>query len=158
MKKMLKLLKNKRAEREFWAADTWPFYLIFGIVVNLVFILFLLGINSNELQKSLIHEGLEEFTVTTGLFYSKDCFLYSENNIARALIIDWNKFTNDNLNKCVAANNPYKLNLKINNEQKEIKTKNWKDNTPSKRREPVKHIIVFKDSKFMKGELSIELQ
>ena len=122
---MLKLLKNKRGEEGFWAADTWPFYLIFGIILNVVFLIFLLGINSNAEAKTKIPDGLEEISVNIGFLFSEDCFLYSDNGIIRAYELDFNKFNEFNLNNCAGDKQPIKLTLKLGNKEKVIKTNHY---------------------------------
>lgn len=155
---MLKLLKNKKAEKEFWAADTWPFYLIFGIIVNSVFILFLLGTNSIAEADTRIPENLEELTISTGFLFSENCFLYSDKDLARAYKLDFSKFKEENLNKCVKSEQAFRLTLKFEDEKNTIKTNNWIDDRDVKKREPVKHVTVFKDDSFVKADLIIELQ
>ena len=155
---MLKLLKSKKAEKEFWAADTWPFHIIFGIILNTVFILFLLGLNSTAQAETKIPENLEEFTISSGFLFSENCFLYLDNDIARAYKLDFDKFNEENLDKCVEAKQAFKLTLKLDDEEKTIKTQNWDIDKESKKSLPVKHVTVFKDNNYVEADLFIELQ
>lgn len=156
---MLKLLKDKKGSKEFWAADTWPFYLIFGIIINSVFILFLLGTNSIAEAGTRIPENLEELTLSTGFLFSEDCFLYtSDNGITRAYKLDFSMFDSNRLDRCVESKQAFRLTLKFDDEESTIQTKNWNDDKDVKKREPVKHITVFKDNNFVKADLFIELQ
>ena len=156
---MLKLLKNKKAQREFWAADTWPFHLIFGIIINIVFILFLLGLNSTAEAETRISGNLEEFTISSGFLFSEDCFLYtSDKELARAYKLDFNKFNDINLNNCVKSKQAFRLTLKFDKEEKIIKTENWHDEKEIKKRESVKQVIVFKDNNFVEADLFVESQ
>lgn len=155
---MLKLFKSKRGQKEFWGADTPPFYLIFGIIFNAVFILFLISVNSNAAAKAKISENLEEFTIISGFLYSDKCFLYSNNDITRAYKFDFNKFTEENLNNCVQSRKATKLILKLDNQEKIIKSKNWDNRNPPKVREPINNILVYKDNNFVKADLIAEFQ
>ena len=156
---MSRLLKNKRAEREFWAADTWPSYIIFGIIINIVFILFLLGLNSIAEAETGISGNLEEFTISSGFLFSKDCFLYNpDNEAARAYKLDFNKFNANNLNNCVQSRQAFRSTLKFDEGESSIKTINWKEDKEVKRRESPKQVVVFKDNKLIKAKLIIELQ
>lgn len=155
---MLKLIKNKKGQKEFWAADTWPFYLIFGIILNVVFIFFLMVTNSNAAADAEITEDLEEYIIYMGLLYSSDCFSYADDEIERAYKLDYAKFNEKSLNKCFDSNFALRFTLISEKEQVTIKSKKWNDEKSSKYGEPLKHVIVFKDNNFVKARLFVEIQ
>lgn len=153
---MLKLTKSKRGEKEFWAADTWIFYLISFFLLNLFVLGFLVVLNNDAAASTEIPKSLEEFTIKNLL--SGSCFSYTDEGILSSRIIDLIKFTSDNLDRCLKPGKPHKLTLKFNSEEISITTQNWIKGRQATERFPIEEVLINNKNEISKSDLIIEVQ
>ena len=152
---------NKKA---MYAIDTAPFYAVFSIVVSGLFIFFVMILTSHSSDNVSIPENLEEFVLYQRFLRSPDCFVYEDlSGRSHQLLIDLNKFTEDNLNTCYESGNnknipAFKLTLSFLEKTKTIKTSNWDAKGIIKKKEPAKNIIVVNKNKKYPGKIIIEIQ
>ena len=149
-----------------YAADTAPFYVVFGIVVSILFLAFMWLLAYYTSDTSRIPDGVE-YDIITERFFSSTCFGYTspELDLPQRDIIDWYKFNQDNLDDCyntTSSQQPqFILKLEINRSRREtdeIKTKHWIDNTGFDRREPPRNVLVYYEDKIREGQLIITTQ
>ena len=153
-----------------YAADTAPFYVVFGIVINVLFIVFMVLVYSYASKSAEIPQGLERYIFIQRFFNSEECFTYSNNARAYPGILDWNKFSDENKDNVMAKcfNIAYdtetqkkaisfKLTLKIDEDTKQIvTTPNWGLNFGFKEQE-TKKVLVYYNNKLQKAKLVIEV-
>ncbi len=83
------------------------FYIIAAIIISIAFLLLVYVIPSRKSEIALIPLTLENYLLTQRFFNSPSCFAFQDEKTSRAYpwIIDLEKFSQDNLNKCYDANN-----------------------------------------------------
>jgi len=156
-------MKSKKAQ---YAADTAPFYLVFGIVLTILFLafMFILAYYSSDITR--IPGGLEYEIITQRLF-SSNCFGYTttELDVAQANIIDLSKFEHDGqqlLDNCYNTFSTelpaFKLKLRhYSGETEELTTKNWIDDIGFDKQE-FKPILLHSEDKMRGATLNTSLQ
>jgi len=155
------MIKSKKADI---SGEKVIFY-IASVFVLAIFFLFIAGmIFTTKAARANIPEGLENFIFIQRFTNSPYCFTYQDIDTGRYYtgIIDWDKFTEANLNYCYDTENKIVkgFNLKlINQETKEetpaIKTKNWVGRVDEER-----EIILrlYKEEEFYDGKLIVQIQ
>ncbi len=149
-------------------ADKAPFYVIFGILITGLFILFLVIVNSYSSNSAEIPPGLERYVFIQRFFNSGECFAYNNNLRAYPGILDWSKFSDENKDKIMKncfnitlesekKVMAFRLTLEIDaNTKREVKTPNWGQNFGFQERE-LKKVLVYKDNKLQQANLYIEV-
>ncbi|MBW2996279.1 hypothetical protein KY332_03190 [Candidatus Woesearchaeota archaeon] len=154
------LLKPKKAQ---FAAGTAVFW-IAGLVLTIAFItgfLYFTGYYSSS--KVNIEPKLEEYILYQRFLSSPDCFVYEDiSGRAYPLVIDWNKFTQKNIDSCYIPPSQeispaFRLKLSFQDKEKTAKTRNWDDSLGFARITPKKILVYYNNQKQL-GELSIEIQ
>jgi len=150
---------NKKSQ---YAADTMPFYAVFIIVVNVLFIIFILAVNNIGSKQVDAPEGLTEYLVNQRFLRSADCFVYEDiSGRVYPLVLEWNKFTEETLNECYITDEktkPVQLSLSFTEGEKKIKTKNWQPiKGPDKAIQPI-DILIYYNNQISQGKLTIEMQ
>lgn len=141
-----------------WTADTAPFMAIFIIVCSGLFMVFLFIVSGIASDIYQIRPGTSE-TILEQRFWD-DCFVkYDLLSGAEIADIDWEKFNQKNLDTCydVMPNSEYfgySLTLRLDDEEKQLQTKNWKGKA---NKGETNKVLVWKGSKKI-GELLIEVQ
>ena len=81
-------MKNKKGSI---AGQKSIFYIIVGILLAILFLLFLVIAISDKIFESKIPTGLEEFIFTQRFLNSFECFAYEDSEFTanKANIIDW---------------------------------------------------------------------
>lgn len=136
------------------------FYIIFGIISTITAFLLVYMSNMSLTNISATPASLEEYIVTSRFFYSEDCFAYSEQGRIYP-VIDFEKFTDENLRKCYSSGSEktkgYEITLEIEGEKeaKSVSTANFKG---FMRRKLVKDVFIFKDSKIVDGKITVGIQ
>ena len=148
-----------------YAADTAPFYLIFGIVITVLFMLFMWIVSTHAYAKIKIPRGVEEAGVETR--FANSCFGYRDRSgTTHSVIIDFALFDDMVLEECYntdSENKPaYKLRLKVFGQSSistipEVKTKNWEDSIGMDRRTK-KRALVYYNEEVNRGEIGKEVQ
>jgi hypothetical protein len=152
---------NKKAQS---SAEKSIFYLIFGFICTIIFLLLLFIVASQGSAKTVIPKGLETDIIIQRFLNSPNCFIHKDIATDRtfARVIDWNKFSNKSLENCYPIYNSKVVGFRLallNSELKEnkiIETKNWKGYIKEVKRE--KNIRIYKDAILYNGELKIEIQ
>jgi len=148
-----------------YAADTAPFYIVFGIVISLLFLAFMwiLAYYSTDISK--IPDGVE-YDIITQRFLSSNCFGYmtTDLKLPEKNTLDWNRFTKENLDYCysttISTQPQFALKLKLETpprESDEIKTNYWSDNIGFDKQES-KKVPVYYEGKIRQGQLIISTQ
>ncbi len=164
---MDKIMLNKKA---MYAADTAPFILVFGFVINILMILFMIIVYSYASDTAEIPEGLERYVFVQRFSNSGECFVYSDDSRIYPGILDWSKFSDENKDKVMkncfnAAYDPksekkiisFRLTLEIDeNTKRNVATPNWGLNFGLQERE-AKNVLVYHDSKLQQAKLYIEV-
>lgn len=146
--------KGKKAQSP--PAGKVLFYIIFAIVLPIVFLIFILSINSSAKAEAKIPESLEATTLKASYFFDKDCFAYDWHGVSRGYVIDLSKFSMERLNICV-KDTAIRLTLKSRGEIKILKTQQWVDGKPIRQKSTEK-IYVSKDNEIIPSDLIMELQ
>lgn len=150
---------NKKAQ-EMYSADTFIEYIVFSIFLTIVMISFMIVIYNHLEDTGKIPEGIEEFSAIERL-QSEDCFALK--NTKLPIVINWDKFTKENLNRCYNVGKESKkiafdLTLQIPNNVKVIKTNNWNEGLDPKRVKKPKEVNVYYKNEILNGELIISEQ
>ncbi len=154
----------KLKKKATYTADTAPFYAIFAIVVTVLFMIFVLLVNHYSADNVEIPKNIEAYLLYQRFLRSPDCFTYEDiSGRAYPLILDWSKFTEENLKNCYVSyqnkNIPaFRLKLTFPEKESTIQTENWNSQFgPHKIEKPKQMWVYFNNEKY-KGELSIEIQ
>jgi hypothetical protein len=156
----LRNLKKKAG----YTVDTAPFYAIFIIAVAIFSVAFMLIVNSNSAGRIEVPEGLETYILYQRFLRSPDCFVYEDiSGRAYPLTLDFNKFTQYNIENCYQAFGnkkipAFKLTLTVPEKQAAVQTDNWNNALGPQKRIPPKIISVYYNNKKTEGQLSIEIQ
>ncbi len=160
----MKFGKKGTAASEMWAPDTIIFWVIFGVVLGFVAIIFVLIISKSGAEKAKIYENLESFNLVQRFLKSPNCFV-SENNGGFSIgIIDYDKFNEQRLSSCYKTNQgtfpAFRLILSSDTGDisKTIKTSNWNDNRNFEEKLTPKNIAIYHQNKMHKGKIEIEIQ
>lgn len=150
-------------------ADKPPFYIIFGIVINVLFIVFIMVVNYYGSKEAEIPDNVEEIIFMQRFFNSADCFTYNDGVRTYPGILDWEKFSNEKKDKIMADcfnvfNEKYerrfpafRLTLKIDEfTERTVETKNWGLNFGIQHKK-TKHVLVYSNNKFISGKLEITM-
>ena len=147
---------------EGYAGDTAVFYAIFAIAVSIMFIAFVVIVNTHSTDRVELPAGLDTYLLSQRFIRSPDCFAYEDiSGRAYSNIIDFNKFTETQLNNCYIANEKlpaFRLKLSFQGEVSTIQTTNWDNSLNLTKREKPLSILVHHNDKNAKGDLSIEMQ
>lgn len=151
---------NKKAEVEMYSSDTFIFYIVFGIFLSVLIVMFMLTIYKNLEETAKIPAGIEEFSAVKRMF-SAECFALDDINHPRT--INWSRFTKKNLDKCYNVNKESKkaafiLELQIPNDKKRINTTNWNDEIGPKRIKPPIETKVYHNNRIIDGKMIISEQ
>jgi len=157
----MKIIKNKKGAYE---ADTTPFYIIFGIIVSVLFILFVFIVSNYSTDAATPPEGLEEYLQVQRFLRSPDCFTY-EDIAGRTypLIFDWEKFTQARLTTCFITKgltniNAFRLRLSFDQGNKNIQTDNWDDESNLDKSEAPKKVFVYFNNQIYEGQFTLGVQ
>ena len=156
----MRTLKQKKAQ---FAAGTAVFWVVslFLIIAFVTGFLYFTGYHSAS--KVSIEPELEEYILYQRFLSSPDCFVYEDiSGRAYPLIIDWNKFTQKNIESCYippseAISPAFRLKLSFQDKEKTSKTRNWDDSLDFTRIAP-KKVFVYSNNQKQLGELSVEIQ
>lgn len=150
---------NKKAQEQY-SSDTFVSYLVFSIFLSIALILFMVVIYNHLEWTGKVPDGIEEFSAIER-FQSEDCFALKNKRLP--IIINWDEFTNENLNRCYNINKESKkiafnLTLKIPDNVKGIKTANWNEGLDPKRVKKPMDVNVYYKNEILNGELIIREQ
>ena len=160
----MKIGKKGIAASEMWAPDTIIFWLIFGIVLGITAIFFILIVAKIGTNQAQISDNIESLFLMQRFFKSSSCFAYLKENVLLNGAIDADKFSEERLNDCYKVNEKtmpaFRLTLSLDSATifKTIKTSNWNDNRPSEEKEAPKNVIVYFQEKPYNGDITIEIQ
>lgn len=155
------MIKSKKADISgekiiFYIANVFVLAFLFLFIAGLIF--------TTKASKVGIPEGLENFIFIQRFTSSPHCFTYQdpETNRYYTGTIDWNKFTEYNLNYCYDSENKNVkefqlklMNLRTNKNTTKIKTKNWVGRVDEERE---KNVRIYKEGNFYDGKLIVEIQ
>lgn len=156
--------KKGTAASEMWAPDTIIFWIIFGIVLGFVAIIFVLIISKSGAEKAKIYENLESFNLMQRFLKSPNCFVFEKDEIFSVGIIDYDKFNEQRLSSCYKTDQStfpaFRLILSSDTGDifKTIKTSNWNDNRNFEEKTTPKSVMIYSQDKFLKGKIEIEVQ
>ena len=161
------MLKNKRGA-EFWPATKFLFWMLFGVILAFTAIAFVIYITSSGENIAKIRANLESYFLAERFLKSENCFVYYDPEIKRAYpgIIDYEKFTDAQLNNCINAITQDEISFRItlaSSAQIEglpltIKTRNWNENRPVESREQPRRVLIFHSNNYYNGDMTIEIQ
>ena len=160
----MKFNKKGTAASEMWAPDTILFWIIFGIVLGFVAVVFVLIISKSSAEKAKIYENLESLYLMQRFFKSPDCFIYDKEGNIRSSVIDFDKFNDERLNSCYKISGSilpaFRITLSsdVLRVSKSIKTSNWNDNRDYEEKITPKNIAIYYQNKMHKGKIEIEIQ
>lgn len=125
-------------------------FMVIGYSVITTKIKYLTTYTSKDLHTNLLVQRI---------LYSPTCFVYVDEEIGRAYpsILEWRKFSEDQLNKCmISEKRAFQLKLEnIDNSQtKIISSTNWRNKGSS----TVVKAVLIKDDKLYRGTITVELQ
>lgn len=159
----LRYLKGKKAQGAFELGYKWPFYIIVGFFM--AGLLFFLWWQISQYVSLAVVAPNELYTIayTQRFMNSPHCFTYQdETGRAYPGVLDWDKFTDENLRQCFFTEEDdwkagFQLtlqNLDTNDPPKIITTTNYYQFRERKS----ESILIQKDNKIFKGKLLIGLQ
>ncbi len=152
-------MKNKKAS-EFFAPDTFVFWIIYGIVLALVAVFFVIKVNKIGSSQSQIYEKIETYFLIQRFYSSRECFIQDQSHS----LIDLDKFTQDTLHNCYKVSDGSMPAFKIRlvstdtNFDKTIKTSNWNINFGAEERKSPRDRLVTSQNKIYNGVVTIEIQ
>lgn len=135
-------------------------YMFFAIFILLIMVLvFAYIINHFKYSTLYTSKDLEENLLMQRFTRSPDCFVYFDYEINRPYpnLLDWEKFTEERLNKCLAHEKiSFRLTLENldNDKEKVIKSANWKNQI----KRSLSKDVLIKDDDIWRGNLKIEIQ
>jgi len=143
------------------ATEKTIFYTITTILVAGMAILFIFITSSSVAKDAQIPQDLKK-NIIINRFLSSDCFTVKDDksSITTNYIIDWNKFTQENLDHCYniniedIQNKVFRLSIKHNNEERYLRSKNWGEKFGVKK--DVFTILLYDQGNYYKEDLSIE--
>ena len=153
---------KKGTASEMWAPDTIIFWVIFGIMLGLTAVFFIIVVSKFGSGQATIQGNVESLNLMQRFFKLPSCFAYDKEVLIRA--IDADKFNEQQLNSCYVVNSKglpaFKLNLKSEKGgvDKTAKTSNWNDNIGYEERKAPQNMLVYSNGKLYNGELIIEMQ
>jgi hypothetical protein len=165
---MVKMNTHKKAQ----SAEKVIYYGLFAIILTGIFFLFYHLVFSNANLKLAVPKRVESSIFTERFMNSPDCFTYqdSDSGIFYDSIIDWDRLTNDNLEKCYFIEDSYQQNIVAYvsafrlrfgipslNLEKSVKTTNYDDNKAYTHRITRKARIYY-NNQILIGEISVEVQ
>ncbi len=151
------------AKKAQYAADTAPFYVIFGIVISLLFLAFMWILAYYTTDTSKIPKDLE-YDLLTERF--SICFGYEtlELDLSQRNTISWNKFNQGNLDDCyhtTSIDQPqFSLKLKLEippRASEELKTEYWIEDLMIDKEE-TRNVLVYHEDEIKEGQLIITTQ
>ena len=160
----MKFGKKGTAASEMWAPDTIIFWIIFGIVLSLVAIVFVLIISKSGAEKAKIYENLESFNLMQRFLKSPNCFVFEKDEIFSVGVIDYSTFNEQRLSSCYKTDQStfpaFRLILSSDTGDifKTIKTSNWNDNRNFEEKTTPKSVMIYSQDKSLKGKIEIEVQ
>lgn len=137
------------------------FYIVFAIVAALTFMLIVYMVSSDKSKIAVIQPGLEDYLLIQRFLLSPECFAYrnADSGRAYAWTIDPEKFNQNNLNRCYAAENTqvkaFRLTLSYGAFKSTLITKNWEGFI---KKAETKKVYVYDKGQIRQGELFIEVQ
>ncbi len=149
-------MRSKRAS----VGDETPTLFQYGMmsmfIVVAVFFVFLYVVGNVQNDILNTKPSLDRDLLIARFVYSPDCFVKYDINIMRAypFVIDWNKFTDENLDLCMQSKKGFKLSLIGENNYKIINSKNWDGKSDFS----IEKDIIIDNDGFKKGTLRIEVQ
>lgn len=155
-----KIFSSKKAETDISARKV-IFYIVFGILASITFLLiaFLVPVNASEISQ--IPEGMENYILIQRFLSSPLCFAYVDKDTGRAYpgLIDTGKFTQANLDGCYDAKDSnakaYRLTSNYWKDTKTIQTTNWEGFLAKAQTEKIK---VYDNGLINDAALFIEMQ
>ncbi len=155
-------MKLGKRGTEFWPADKFIFWLMFGIVLGFSSIMFVLIISKSGAEKAKIYGNLESLNLMQRFSKSPDCFVYDKDGILAYGVIDYEKFNKERLDDCYKTSQyslpAYKLTLSPDaSSSKTLSTANWNENRNFEEKHQ-KNVIIFMQDKLHKGNFVIEIQ
>jgi|GEM_PF-6126972 len=140
--------------------SSFVIYMIIAIFVIAFMIIGYLYITSTvKYLSTYTSKDLHTNILVQRFIYSPTCFAYFDYEINRDYpnIIEWRKFSDENLNKCIQSEK-FAFRLALQNidtsQAKVIQSQNWK-NTPSK---TILRSVLIHDDKIYRGKLTIDVQ
>lgn len=137
------------------------FYIVFAIVAALTFLLIVYLVSSDKSSIAIIYPGLEDYILMQRFLLSPECFAYQDEDSGRTYswTIDLEKFNQNNLNRCYAAENTkskaFRLTLSYGTFKSTLITKNWEGFI---KKAESKKVYVYDKGQVRQGELFIEVQ
>lgn len=145
-------------KKAFYAGDTAPFYAVFAIVISILFMFFLILINTYSSNTAQIPENLESYILTQRFLRSPECFTYQDiSGRVHPLLIDITKFTEERLNKCYNSENKKLPAFQLILNDKTIQTANWDEEIGIQKRDKY-DILVYSENKKQHVKLSVGIQ
>lgn len=154
------LIKFKKAQ---YAADTAPFYLVFGVVITILFLTFMWLLAYYTSDETKIPDGVE-YDILSQRFSSPDCFGYAtfRLNLDQGDIFDGYKLLGgqNKLDYCYNTTSTEAPAFKIKPiipESNELKTINWQESSFEDKTIP-EDILLFFEDVLQKSKLFISIQ
>ena len=155
---MSKLLLGKKADI---SGRKMIFYIVVAILLSIAFLFIVIIVPSNNSQISEIPLGVENNILVERFLSSPYCFVFQDKDTKRysPLLIDKQRFTQENLEKCYSADSTnmkgFRLTLTFENQKLTINTKNWQGFI---KKAETKQVSIYDRGKIQTGELYIEIQ
>ncbi|MBI2541386.1 hypothetical protein HYV80_01630 [Candidatus Woesearchaeota archaeon] len=157
------MIHNKKAS-ELWVANKILFWIIFGIVLGFSSITFVYMISKTGAERATVYENLESLSLLQRFLKSPDCFTYGNEENALYLALDYEKFNDEQLNKCYSfkQGSPPAYRITLTSESgdivKSIKTANWNINRDFEEKRAPANVMIRRQDELQKGRMEIETQ
>lgn len=157
-------LGKKGAASEMWAPDTILFWILFGIIVGLSAMFFVITLSKIGSEQAKINKNIELSNLIPRFLKSPSCFVYEGEGITLERVIDADKFNEERLDNCYETNgNPFpafRITLHSDTAKldKTLKTRNWNDNREAEERQLPFSTLLHSENKTHNGEIIVEVQ
>ncbi|MFW9876295.1 MAG: hypothetical protein ACFFG0_24630 [Candidatus Thorarchaeota archaeon] len=159
----MKLYNSKKA-RELWTPDTFPFWMVFTIILGFTALFFLWIITPFATKTAEIPEGVEAYILMQRFTNSPNCFAYLDGTgRVYQKMIDLEKFTDENMKICYQTEDKeipaFKLTLSIPGQDltKSVKTPNWREGYLVKERS-FKEVFIKFNGEVYKIRMVVDIQ
>lgn len=149
-------MKYKKAEIGGDAPLLFQYGMVSLFIITAAFFLFLFIIGTMQNSMLETKPTLNRDLLIARFVYSPDCFVKYDVNTMRAypFVLDWDKFTQDNLNSCMKSKEGFRLTLINGGQYKVINSNAWKGQTDFS----VERKVIIDGGTLSSGILRIEVQ
>lgn len=161
---LTKFIKSRKAESQMWAPDTVLFWIFYGIILGFAAVFFVIIVAKTGSEQATIYGNLESMYLSQRFLKSPDCFIYNNDDILMANVLDSNKFNSEHINNCYDPKSSGMVAFRITLNSPSIAsfeplmTKNWNPNTGYELRLSPYNVLVYANGKLHNGEITIEMQ